>query len=127
MIQHLPCPANWWVGENQDSALTGLHDAAMFRKYGYGRGCAQISVDIRNGLISRRDALNWVREHDGMFPWVYMGIPATAAAEHIGMSLEDVFAALDKHTNHELFDDGDCINDGRPILKEFAAECLQPA
>jgi hypothetical protein len=33
----LPCEANWWEAENQDNAMTGLHDHSMYRKYGYGR------------------------------------------------------------------------------------------
>ncbi len=119
MIQELPCAANWWEGENQDSALTGLHDHAMYRKYGYGRGCAQISVDIRLGLIDRPAASDWVREHDGLYPWSYMGVTAWQSAAHMGLSFEDLTAALHKHTNHDLFS-WDGVRDGRPVLKEFA-------
>jgi N-acetyl sugar amidotransferase len=126
MIQELPCPANWWVGENQDSALTGLHDHAMYRKYGYGRGCAQISVDVRSGRVSRSAAMAWVREFDGKYPFTYMGVTAWQAAEHMGMSFEDVTAALWKHTNQDLFS-WEGVTNGRPILKEFASECLSPA
>lgn len=127
MIQRLPCKANWWDGENQDSALTGLHDHAMYRKYGYGRGCAQISVDIRIGKVKRDAALEWVRDHDGLYPFSYMGVSAWQAAEHMGLAFEDVTRALHKHTNHDLFS-WVGVTDGRPILKEFAdAECSPAA
>jgi hypothetical protein len=43
-----PCEANWWEHENLDNAQTGLHDHLMYRKYGFGRGAAQISVDVRS-------------------------------------------------------------------------------
>lgn len=118
MLQELPCAANWWEGENQDCALTGLHDHAMYRKYGYGRGCAQISVDIRLGRIDRHAALDWVREHDGLYPFSYMGTTAWQAAEHMGLTFEEVTAALYKHTNHDLFS-WDGVRDGRPVLNEF--------
>src|SRR5260221_6728784 len=37
-----PTPANFWIGENEDNAHTGLYDHVMERKYGYGRSCAQV-------------------------------------------------------------------------------------
>ena len=70
----LPSEANWWEFENLDNAQTGLHDYFMYLKYGYGRGCAQISVDVRAGRISREYALEWVEQHDGRFPKVYAGV-----------------------------------------------------
>jgi N-acetyl sugar amidotransferase len=123
MIQQLPCDANLWVGENLDSALTGLHDHAMYRKYGYGRGCAQISVEVRSGAIERGDALKWLRDADGLFPFVYAGVPLADVLKHLGMTQVALFAALDKHTNDDLFD-GEAVG-GRLILKEFA--CLPAA
>lgn len=113
----LPGPANWWDFENLDGVLVGLHDHGMFRKFGFGRLAAQISVDIRNGLISRDEAMEIVRERDGLFPWAYMGVAHQQVLEYLGMSDNQLMAALDKHTNWELFDG---IVDRRPILKEFA-------
>jgi hypothetical protein len=74
MIQEKPSDANWWDHENCDNAQTGIHDYFMFLKYGYGRGCSQISVDIRNGLVGRKEALMWVEEHDGVLSDYYMGV-----------------------------------------------------
>ena len=53
MYQSSPCEANWWRHENLDNAQTGLHDHMMYRKYGYGRGCAQLAVDVRAGRQTR--------------------------------------------------------------------------
>jgi N-acetyl sugar amidotransferase len=69
-----PTPGNWWVFENLDNAQTGLHDWFMFLKYGFGRGCQQISVDVRSGYIERERALRWVEAHDGLFPESYAGV-----------------------------------------------------
>lgn len=125
MLQELPSPANWWIGENQDSALTGLHDFCMFAKYGYGRGCAQISVDIRDGLISRERALEWVRTQDGVFPWTYMGVPIERVLSWLGMTDADLNAALTSHCNWDLFAEEHERKPRDPILKEFA--CSQAA
>jgi N-acetyl sugar amidotransferase len=69
-----PSVANWWKWENLDNAQTGIHDYFMFLKYGFGRGCQQISVDVRAGHLPREYALQWVEAHDGIRPHVYAGI-----------------------------------------------------
>jgi len=120
-----PSAANWWEFENLDCALTGLHDHAMYRKYGYGRGCAQISVDVRSGVFpSRADAMRWVAGYDGLFPHDYMGYSINEVAHHLDMPISEIMATLERFTNWELFDG---VEDGRPILKEFAACHLLPA
>ncbi len=68
-----PSRANWWAFENLDNAQTGLHDHLMFLKYGYGRACAQLSIDVRAGLLTRNEALVLVREMDGQWPFPYLG------------------------------------------------------
>lgn len=112
----LPGPMNYWAHENQDNIQVAWHDHAMYRKYGYGRLAAQISVDIRDGLISREEALQIVRERDGLFPHFYLGVGAEESAGRMGMSLKQVMCTLDTFTNWELFDG---VEGGRPILREF--------
>ena len=70
----LPTPANLWPHENLDNAMTGLHDAGCYRKFGYGRFVAQASVDIRSGRENREEMLNKALEVDGLFPWTYAGV-----------------------------------------------------
>ncbi len=90
MTMELPTPNNWWSAENLDNAQTGIHDYLMYLKYGYGRGCTQISVDVRKGVVTRGFALGWVRENDGNYPHHYCGIPIEEILERIGMT-EDQF------------------------------------
>lgn len=123
MRQTLPSSANWLRGENEDNAQTGLHDHAMYRKYGYGRGAAQISLDIRAGFVDRDYALNWVCEHDGLFPFEYAGVDIKDVLNRIGMKRRELDVTLDQFTNKELF--SDVVHFCRPILKEFA--CSQSA
>lgn len=81
-----PGPMNWWPFENQDSLQTGIHDYLMFRKFCYGRGAAQISVDVRAGKVTRERALAWVEKCDGLLPDPYCGEPLSAVLDHIGMT-----------------------------------------
>lgn len=99
----LPATANWWLHENQDNAQTGLHDHLMFKKYGYGRGCAQISVDVRSGVIEREDAMRWVEGLDGSFPHVYAGVSIEAVLDRIGMTRAELDEIILRFTNKELF------------------------
>lgn len=106
-----------WFHENLDNAQTGLHDHAMYRKYGYGRVAAQQGVDVRSGKHLRAGALSIVRQCDGLFPHTYMGVPFAVVCNHIGMLPAEVMACLDRFTAWDLFDG---VEDGRPVLKEFA-------
>ena len=117
MESSLPSEANWWPWENLDNMDTFWHDHGMYRKYGYGRLCAQISVDVRLGRISREDALEIVRERDGIMVNEYLGQPVSVSADRIGMTQEELILALDGFTNWSLFD---LVERDRPILKEAA-------
>jgi N-acetyl sugar amidotransferase len=117
MSQGRPYAGSVWPAENLDNALTGLHDHGMYRKFGYGRACAQLSVDIRMNRIARDSAYAIVRDCDGYFPWIYADVRIEETLEFLGMSLKSLFETLDEHTNWELF--SDTIVEGRPILSEF--------
>ena len=114
MRQRAPCSANQWIAENLDNAQTGLHDHMMYRKYGYGRGCAQASVDVRSGRADRATALDWAEHFDGLFPYEYAGVDIEEMLARIGMTLADLDPLLDRFTNRALFD-GE--HNRRPILK----------
>ena len=95
----------------------------MYRKFGYGRGAAQISVEVRAGRMHRDQALEWVREHDGVFPKSYANVPVEEVLYRISMKRRELDVIMDKFTNKDLFAGAEHFS--RPILKEFA--CSQPA
>lgn len=117
MEWRLPTKASLWEFENLDNAQTGLHDHMMYRKYGYGRLAAQVSVDIRNGRRSREEAMALVRERDGLFPHQYAGIDHYSVLGGISMGMTEADEIIARFTNEALFDH---YEDGRPILREFA-------
>lgn len=103
MRVELPSRANWWVHENLDNAMTGIHDYMMYRKYGYGRACPQLSVDIRFGRITREAALEVLGERESAFPLYYAGVPLTAVCKHIGVNVSEMLDIIHRFTNHNLF------------------------
>ena len=114
MIQQLPSLANWWPHENLDNAQTGLHDYVMWRKYGFGRACSQLSVDIRAGLISREDALIELEAREGKFPAVYAGVSASAMLDRIGITYPYLWEVMEKFTN-KVIHAGDQNNTDSPV------------
>jgi len=112
--QPYPSPANWWRAENWDNAQTGIHDHFMYRKYGYGRGATQIAIDVRNGALTRAEALRWIHKYDGLFPHHYADVPCATALDDIGMKWERFLELMKSYTNWDLFDGEDGL---KPILK----------
>lgn len=119
MICQLPTIANYWEFENLDNAQTGIHDNLMYRKYGYGRLAAQVSVDIRSGILEREQGLNYVLIRDGIFPWTYMHVQLPEILDRIEMKEEDFWMYMDKFTNHDLFR----IDENKRLMLK---ECLSP-
>ena len=103
MEAELPSPANWWIPENLDCFLTGCHDFFAWLKYSLGRATAQLSVDVRNGLISREDALRIAQERDGIFPAIYMGGSLEMVLEHIGITPDCFMKMCNQYMNTSLF------------------------
>jgi N-acetyl sugar amidotransferase len=99
----LPTAANLWACENLDNAQTGIHDHFMYRKYGFGRGAAQASVDVRVGRLTRSQALDFVDSCDGMFPERYAGVHFHDVLKGIGMKEEAFWDTVDQFTNWKLF------------------------
>lgn len=113
-----PSPANWWRWENLDNGHTGLHDFQCWLKYGYGRLCAQISVDVRAGRVSRDHAINMVKLRDGTFPHVYADISLIEVLEALAMTRDDLLRHLNNHTDFDLFENDAVTIDGHMTLKE---------
>ena len=50
--------------KSAECIMAGMHDYTCYLKRGFGRSTWQASVDVRNGLLSRREGFDVVREHD---------------------------------------------------------------
>jgi N-acetyl sugar amidotransferase len=89
--------------ENLDNHQTGIHDYFKFLKYGFGRATDIACLHIRRGRLSREDGLRLVREHDGRFPWTYLGKPLAEILDEIDMTTEEFIQVCDRFTNKKLF------------------------
>ena len=105
--------------ENIDNHQHGIHDYFKFLKFGFGRATDIASLHTRRGRITREDAMELVRRHDGKFPWTYLGKPLEKILEPLDWTVDDFVKICDRFTNKKLFRrdaKGDLIRDKRGNL-----------
>lgn len=100
--------------ENLDNTFHGIHDYFKFLKFGFGRATDHACLHLRRGRITRDDALEIVRLHDGKFPTDYLGKPLQEILEKIDVGYAEFVNLCDKFTNKRIFKRG---NDGS-LLKD---------
>ena len=89
--------------ENLDNHQTGIHDYFKFLKFGFGRATDLACLHLRRGRITREDALAIVKEHDGKFPWTYLGKPLVEILDPLELGVDEFFKLCDRFTNKPLF------------------------
>lgn len=89
--------------ENIDNHQTGIHDYFKFLKFGFSRASDIACLHLRRGRITRQDALEMVKKHDGKFPWTYLGKPLEQILEPLELTVEDFIKICDRFTNKKVF------------------------
>jgi N-acetyl sugar amidotransferase len=90
--------------ENLDNHQTGIHDYFKFLKFGFGRATDIACLHVRRNRITRQDAVELVRIHDGKFPWTYLGKPLEEILAPLEMTVDDFIKVCDRFTNKKLFE-----------------------
>lgn len=90
--------------ENLDNHQTGIHDYFKFLKFGFGRATDLACMHIRRGRLSRAQALELVRRHDGKFPWNYLGKSLQDILEPLDLSVDQFIQICDRFTNKRIFE-----------------------
>lgn len=108
--------------ENLDNYQTGIHDYFKFLKFGFGRATDIASLHVRRGRITRGDAIELVRLHDGKFPWTYLGKPLEEILAPLAVTVEEFVKICDRFTNRKIFlrdSRGDLVKDRRGNLTKI--------
>ena len=50
--------------KSAECIMAGMHDFTCYLKRGFGRSTWQASVDVRNGLLTRKEGFDLIRHHD---------------------------------------------------------------
>jgi N-acetyl sugar amidotransferase len=89
--------------ENLDNHQTGIHDYFKFLKFGFGRATDIACLHLRRDRITRQDALDMVRRHDGQFPWTYLDKPLEKILAPLDMTVDEFVKICDRFTNKKIF------------------------
>jgi N-acetyl sugar amidotransferase len=89
--------------ENLDNYQTGIHDYFKFLKFGFGRATDLACLHLRRGRLTRKDAVEIVRKHDGKFPWTYLGKPLEEILRPLDLTVDEFIQICDRFTNKKLF------------------------
>jgi N-acetyl sugar amidotransferase len=99
--------------ENLDNHQTGIHDYFKFLKFGFGRATDLACLHLRRGRLSRQDAIELVKKHDGRFPWTYLDKPLQDILAPLDIALEEFIRICDRFTNKAIF-----VRDARGQLQK---------
>lgn len=108
--------------ENLDNHQTGIHDYFKFLKFGFGRATDIACLHLRRGRITRQDAQEMVRRHDGKFPWIYLGKPLEDILAPLELTIDQFIRICDRFTNKKIFlrdAKGNLIKDARGNLTKI--------
>lgn len=89
--------------ENLDNHQTGIHDYFKFLKFGFGRTTDIACLHVRRDRITRADAINMIKMHDGKFPWTYLGKSLEDILLPLDLSVDEFIAVCDQFTNKKIF------------------------
>lgn len=89
--------------ENLDNHQTGIHDYFKFLKFGFGRATDIACLHVRRDRITRDDAMELVRKHDGRFPWTYLGKPLADILAPLDLTIDQFVEICDRFTNRQVF------------------------
>jgi len=85
--------------KSAECIMAGMHDFTCYLKRGFGRATWQASVDVRNGLISRKEGFELVKKHDQERPGAldyYLSIT--------GFSEEEFYKYINEKKLNEISD-----------------------
>lgn len=85
--------------ENLDDNMEAVHDYLKFVKFGFGRATDHACIDIRNGYLSRKKAIELIKIYDGK-------LPNKAISEFLDffqIKRKEFLRIVDSFTNKALF------------------------
>ena len=82
-----------------DSDLQIANQMIKYLKFGFGFATDEACYDIREGRLSREDALWYVNEYDGLCGEKYIKL----ACDYLGISKDEFFRVVDGFVNKDLF------------------------
>ena len=83
-----------------DSDLVMVNQMIKYLKFGFGFATDEAGYDIREGRLSREDAIWYVTEYDGKCSEKYIDL----ACEYLSITRDQFWAVVDNYVNKDLFE-----------------------
>ena len=83
--------------KSAECIMLGVHDLACYLKRGYGRATFHASMDVRNGLLTKDEAFELIKQYDAEKPEAldyFLSIT--------GMTEVEFYETLEKHKENQL-------------------------
>jgi len=108
--------------KSAECIMPGMHDYTNYLKRGFGRATIHASMDVRNGLLNRDDAIEIAKEYDQVEPEVlnyYLDIT--------DLSREEFYETMKSKRKKVLFDKLIPVRnlDNQDIKKPFVLELIE--
>lgn len=75
-----------------------LHMYLCFLKYGFGRCCADVSIEIRRERLNKKEGLKIINELDGTFPFEFLDL----YLDYFEMTKDEFWNTLKKFVNKDI-------------------------
>jgi N-acetyl sugar amidotransferase len=95
-----------------DDDFMSIHHWLKWHKFGFTRTFDNLSLDIRNGLMTRDQAIRFIRKLGDETPWTNL----EAFCSFAGITVEDALATADRHRNPAIWKR---LPDGRWWMPKF--------
>ena len=83
-----------------DSDLVVANQMIKYLKFGFGFATDEACYDIREGRLSREDAVWYVREYDGKCGPKYIQL----ACDYLSITEKEFWSVVDRFVNRDLFE-----------------------
>jgi N-acetyl sugar amidotransferase len=94
-----------------DEEFTNINMMLKYYKFGFGRTTDHVNEQIRQGLISRNEAIKIVEKYDGICGDNIIN----SYCKYVGISVKEFWDITNKWVNQDIFD----IQNGRRPIKKF--------
>ena len=92
------CPDTFTNHSQLSDTLQSLHAYMMFVKFGFGRCTSDVNIAIRNGDMTKKEGLRFIRDYDGFFS----AGTRLKCLEYFDMPEDEFWGVVNSHANTEI-------------------------
>jgi len=96
---------------NIDDDFIAIHHHPKWQKFGITRSWDNLSIEIRNGRMTRKDAITVLRDRGDETPWDDIRL----FCDYLGISVEEYFRIVESFRNRDIW----TRHNGKWVIQDF--------